>query len=268
MASAESSLGPATDPPDPAGQLPGDGGVGPARGLTGRSERLTAPMGPGRAVVGTGPGRGGDLHVGRRGLRAGLAHRVMPRRLYRRRAGEPVARLGDPIAPQCLATHEAEGRVCPDSVIKALNILKDFECGHLARGERPGGRAVGVLYPTSDSVSAFPRGGVTEPIDVLMPWASRPFPAAAMCVAGRNRDGARGSRESVCVNRHPERVVGERETDSRTHRPADYRVRPHVPGDGEAVPSLPRAHVGDVGKPGLVRPRCREVLMLARKCFA
>ena len=51
---------------------------------------------PGGAVVGARPDRRGDVRAGRRGLRAGRARQVVPRRLHQRRPGEPVARLGYP----------------------------------------------------------------------------------------------------------------------------------------------------------------------------
>lgn len=101
--SAEGPLRPAPDLPDPAGELARDGGVCLARALARRRQRLAAAAEPGGAVVGARPDRRGDVRAGRRGLRAGRARQVVPRRLHQRRPGEPVARLGYPAAPLGLA---------------------------------------------------------------------------------------------------------------------------------------------------------------------
>ena len=92
-------LGPAPDLPDPAGELARHGGVGLARALARRGQRLAAAVEPGGAVVRPRAYRRGHVGAGGWGLWPRGARGVVPCGLYERRARERVAGLGYPAAP-------------------------------------------------------------------------------------------------------------------------------------------------------------------------
>ena len=96
-------LGPAPDLPDPAGELARHGGVGLARALARRGQRLAAAVEPGGAVVRPRAYRRGHVGAGGWGLGPRGARGVVPCGLYERRARERVAGLGYPAAPLGLA---------------------------------------------------------------------------------------------------------------------------------------------------------------------
>ena len=58
---------------------------------------------------------------------------------------------------------------------------------------------------------------------------------------------------------HQHRVEHELAVNGWSRRPADNPAREQIHDDGQVEPALPRPNVGDIGDPGLVSPRHREL---------